>query len=627
MTSFSLFNRKSTQPTPTPIDSATESSSDTTAVTETTTAPDATSSQSQNAGWLSSISSYLGSSIASVASPNASYDDQDDVHDLILPKDEDLADIAEADEDEQEQEDQTPVPVSKEKETAPDVKDAATAQALPAYETDDKGRKLAVPKPGGPPTTDGLESNGPRQTIAGIEQPPIDPAALAQGYIDPSTFPNGSSLNSSNEPLNVIISAQSSPEVLTRKGLQSYLRSIGFDFECLNLHSGGPQYATVDANGAQAQVFLYREIKTPFDHIFGTCLESLQGGNHIRGYLQSGTNAWFLAVSSEENVLKKHKIIPDGYNIGRDDMVKRSQSEPNGITDFFFQKWQTSVTYATNLYPVNAVANHDITVDGKTAVLTVKRLPGFKFGSKQVTPDAAEAVPVPASADVVPAAPVAAPVPVPASANGVVPVEQAATVPATPATAAVVPAPSPSAEAPPPITTEDTPAVSHPVISNGDTTTNETTTTAQPSSRKSTDRARPIKRFSMGLRRRLSGQVSKADTDKLLAEVAAAESVSSSSPVAGRASLAADTPAERGELVPVEAPVVPVPEVLRPAEEGSPAPLEVPKLKRRESQLRKFLDRVQPRKPSSSGGGGAGANGNGNRNVSGASLTRDGPAS
>lgn len=70
----------------------------------------------------------------------------------------------------------------------------------------------------------------------------------------------------------------------------------------------------------------------PSSYIFGTCIESLKGGNHIRAWQQQGTGAWFFAASKEENVTKHHMIVPNGYNIGRDDLVQQSQKNKNGIT-------------------------------------------------------------------------------------------------------------------------------------------------------------------------------------------------------------------------------------------------------------------------------------------------------
>lgn len=91
-------------------------------------------------------------------------------------------------------------------------------------------------------------------------KPFVDPKLYGgslMGSFDPST--------SLGEPLNVIISAQSSPAVLTRKGLQNYLRSLDLDMECLDLHSGSAQKAFLDPRGYVDQNFLYREVYTPLE--------------------------------------------------------------------------------------------------------------------------------------------------------------------------------------------------------------------------------------------------------------------------------------------------------------------------------------------------------------------------
>lgn len=198
-------------------------------------------------------------------------------------------------------------------------------------------------------------------------------------YVDPRIY-GGSTLDSSaglGEPLNVIVSALSSPEVLTRKGLQSYFRSLEFDFECLGLHSGVPQTAWLDPRGPQPQAFLYREVYTPLDYVFGTCVESLKGGNHIRAWQQQGTGAWWLALSKEQNVTTHHMIAPDGYDVGRDEFVKKSQCQKDGRTSFFGKQYRTKVFYVDGLLPVGTRGiNHDIAIDGRTAVVRVELLNG-----------------------------------------------------------------------------------------------------------------------------------------------------------------------------------------------------------------------------------------------------------
>lgn len=86
-------------------------------------------------------------------------------------------------------------------------------------------------------------------------------------FIDPKLY-GGSMLDRSaglGEPLNVIISGLSSPDLLSRKGLQGYLRSLDFDMECFGLHSGNPQTAFLDPRGWVDENFLYRQVYTPFE--------------------------------------------------------------------------------------------------------------------------------------------------------------------------------------------------------------------------------------------------------------------------------------------------------------------------------------------------------------------------
>jgi len=47
------------------------------------------------------------------------------------------------------------------------------------------------------------------------------------------------------EPLNIIISGESSPEVLVYAGFYNFAQAIGFSEECFGLHLGGPFSANV----------------------------------------------------------------------------------------------------------------------------------------------------------------------------------------------------------------------------------------------------------------------------------------------------------------------------------------------------------------------------------------------
>ncbi|KZT11085.1 uncharacterized protein LAESUDRAFT_721506 [Laetiporus sulphureus 93-53] len=177
--------------------------------------------------------------------------------------------------------------------------------------------------------------------------------------------------NGLGEPLNVIISGLSSPEVLSEAGIINYARAIGFSEECMDIHLGSPFSANLgDGNGWVNQTI---ELRQDYGDVeIGTCLESLIGGNHFRVYIQNGTDAdsgaLFLAVSKEEDVEEDHTIIPDGYNIGRDQLVTAAigKSEFDGVHYF------TVAHNITGLMPAGSKGvNHGIAVDGIVTLLTV----------------------------------------------------------------------------------------------------------------------------------------------------------------------------------------------------------------------------------------------------------------
>lgn len=286
---------------------------------------------------------------------------------------------------------------------------ATAALDVPATYVDAEGRTLGLEDPNNPALVDSPDT-AVRATASPVTVPTTavtDPALLAEvsqitygaqssipsfplptesstalvdvnqfGFVDPRIY-GGTSFDlvgdGMHEPLNVIISSLSSPSVLTRKGLQSYCRALDFDYECLGLHAGGYQKAYVDPRGWRDQEFIYREVYTPLDYVFGTCIESLVGGNHIRAWQQQGSGAWFLATSREENASKNHMIVPNGYNVGRNQLVQVALGKAkNGKTSFMWTKYKTEVQFVAGLMPQGVQGvNHDISVDGLTAVLTV----------------------------------------------------------------------------------------------------------------------------------------------------------------------------------------------------------------------------------------------------------------
>lgn len=196
------------------------------------------------------------------------------------------------------------------------------------------------------------------------------------GWIDPRTG-GGQLLDFTTpelgEPLNVIISARSDPFILTDHGFKYYSKSIGFSQECLGLHYGHLHQADLgDGNGRVLEQFLARQYYFP---IWGTCWESVAGGNHFRAWKQNGTEAnsgaWFLGVSLEEDSRVHHRIAPDGYNRGRDWLVERATAG----TRWKGKWWKADVEWTRGLLePGKEGVNHGIAQDGLVAVLTVKRV-------------------------------------------------------------------------------------------------------------------------------------------------------------------------------------------------------------------------------------------------------------
>ncbi|KAG1873127.1 hypothetical protein F4604DRAFT_1925622 [Suillus subluteus] len=173
------------------------------------------------------------------------------------------------------------------------------------------------------------------------------------------------------EPMNVIISGLSSPAVLTFDGALNFARAIGFSEECFGLHLGGLMPANLgDGNGWVNQTI---ELRQDYGSAGGgTCLESLVGGNHFRIFVQNGTaadsGALFLAVSREEPLSKHHDIVPDGYNIGRDQLVSAAVGE----TWFHGVKYSTTAQNITGLLAAGSDGiNHGIALDGIVKLLTV----------------------------------------------------------------------------------------------------------------------------------------------------------------------------------------------------------------------------------------------------------------
>jgi len=200
----------------------------------------------------------------------------------------------------------------------------------------------------------------PKQPVQGLA------SITAADFINP-TLGGGSLLDHDSrsglgEPLNVIISGLSSEWVLSDGGFLHYAYALGF-----GARLGNPQKANLgDGRGWVNQTI---ELRNDYgNNIIGTCWESLVGDNHLRMWRQSTTNALFLAVSEEENVHEGHTIKPNGYNLGRDSLVKSA----TGLKNYRGVKYQTTVQRITGLIaPGSTGINHGIATDGVVALLTV----------------------------------------------------------------------------------------------------------------------------------------------------------------------------------------------------------------------------------------------------------------
>ncbi|PWN49051.1 hypothetical protein IE53DRAFT_370086, partial [Violaceomyces palustris] len=179
------------------------------------------------------------------------------------------------------------------------------------------------------------------------------------------------------EPLNVIISNESDQDVLTPQGFEEYAESIYFsNGDCAGITLGGTQGANLgDGAGTVQQSGLMRYNFMQGDG--GTCIESLQGGNHFRYWYQNGSaansGAVFLAVSYEMSASKGHMIVDNGYDFGRDLFVANATLSNGTRSPGGFEYQTTAVDNNSLLAGVQtSQINHGIPTDGIVKVLTVK---------------------------------------------------------------------------------------------------------------------------------------------------------------------------------------------------------------------------------------------------------------
>lgn len=94
------------------------------------------------------------------------------------------------------------------------------------------------------------------------------------------------------EPLNAILSAESDPRVLKinadKGGFLTYMLSAQLGEECFGQHMGGKQQ--VDLGDGMGKVEEIEVLRWNYgNQWYGTCLETFNGGNHLRYWRQNTT--------------------------------------------------------------------------------------------------------------------------------------------------------------------------------------------------------------------------------------------------------------------------------------------------------------------------------------------------
>ncbi|POY75219.1 hypothetical protein BMF94_1851 [Rhodotorula taiwanensis] len=181
------------------------------------------------------------------------------------------------------------------------------------------------------------------------------------------------------EPINVVISSESDGVLMFDEGFFDYSQSLQFSASCLGQSGGLEQEANLgDGNGMHNQSGLLRE--NFGDPGFGTCRETFEGGYHYRFWRQNGTaansGAWFLAASQEQDLAAQHDITPNGYDIGRDEVVRRAVASGGTKSPLTNRTFTATARNASGIgYYANVSTseiNHGVGTDGVVMILTVK---------------------------------------------------------------------------------------------------------------------------------------------------------------------------------------------------------------------------------------------------------------
>lgn len=198
------------------------------------------------------------------------------------------------------------------------------------------------------------------------------------------------------EPLNIIIANTSSPDVMEPERFliwATYVHTtadssaLGFGVSCLG--QGDPQ-TVMYANLGRGNERVRQGSESGMNGVLrwnygmpdmGTCKQSISGGNHFRWFVQKhdGVDSIFLAASDSQSLANGHRIITDGYNLGRDRIVGNATKK--GGIEWKGNKFNATVKWikpgilmnatSQNISHADMAAEGKPVVDGRVAVLYI----------------------------------------------------------------------------------------------------------------------------------------------------------------------------------------------------------------------------------------------------------------
>ncbi|KAK4047290.1 hypothetical protein OIO90_006251 [Microbotryomycetes sp. JL221] len=208
------------------------------------------------------------------------------------------------------------------------------------------------------------------------------------------------------EPLNVVVSANSDNRILrSAEGLQDWLSSIQYGYQCLGLHRGKKQQAHlgdgagfVDQDGpasVSGEVELWsavawwhllriacRRQSYPVGNFAGDATLFELGQANLwacsywfQDYPRACEGAVFFAASDEDDLLGAHKIIENGYDQARDTIVRQATRVGGTISPLSGVTYTATAVYLEGYMPSGPGGiNHNVPIDGRIALLRVNVL-------------------------------------------------------------------------------------------------------------------------------------------------------------------------------------------------------------------------------------------------------------